>query len=343
MIRTAAARIIVSTLIVVRSGVALAVPPRSGALLNAVKSGSAHANVRIVPLASLHLWPARLAPWSPRETLLALTGPDGIYVFDAGQPRRAARRIVACQDAYVSWSPDGTWLACALLDPRAQWETIVAVPAAGGNQDTLYNGQTVWPFLWASDGYIYCWQSGPDGSQIRQRLSPPARWQSRYFQPFEASPALVLNSRSGPLSYRRFDCSPQPTETNLPALDSLAACGNLLLREHFPTNRQWLMTGPGGETLIVDEDGRVVRSFPRGITWSSVSADGRFLAGYREVDTEADVASAQLFIGDALGTWAAAVDGIDYAIEPRLSRRGFFIAYQGRRGYEIARLEAGSH
>ena len=104
--------------------------------------------------------------------------------------------------------------------------------------------------------------------------------------------------------------------------------------------------GPGqqthaGETFIIDNDGRIVRSLGWEVTWTSVSADGQLLVGFKELDRDEDIASAQMFVGDAASTWQGPVPGVDYALDPRFSRSGLLVAYDGRDSVHVERLELG--
>jgi len=290
-----------------------------------------------------NLYPALLDPWSPTEPLLALRGPDGVYVFNAALAA-ASPHLVVGSASYVAWSPDGHWLVCWVEESVDQC-TVVAVPEDGSERDTLYRGPSVWPMVWASDGNIYLWER-PPGSRIRHRIAPPKQWREKHGSSTDYRPTMILKTGQH-LSMRRFEVAPVPVERNLPALDSLAGEGHVLLQEEIPGGGNWLIEGPGtathGEqTYIVDDRGRVVRSLGWQIRWTSVSADRRFLVGFQEVDRGDDVASAQLFVRDMAGAWQVPVPSVDYALNPRWSRRGSFVVYRSRDATHVARLEIGA-
>ncbi|HET9888127.1 MAG TPA: hypothetical protein VFR10_11490, partial [bacterium] len=100
-------------------------------------------------------------PWSPTEPRLVFNGKDGLYSFDAEEPG-SARKISEKKATRIEWSPDGQWL---LFIPMTTMigakKSLDAISIEGGRVvQTLENiPQDMGHFVWATDGYIYYWNS----------------------------------------------------------------------------------------------------------------------------------------------------------------------------------------
>jgi hypothetical protein len=239
-------------------------------------------SIRITSVTSFAgCWPAQLRPWSPRGTLFALDGREGISVLDAAHPATPPRQLVGGR-CYVVWAPDGRWLAALVRSPapRIERELIVVTPATGSERDTLFDGRSAWPCIWACDGNIYYWDDEHPDNQ--HALQPPKAWRSQNPGPFFSRAELVLRTSPGispPRLWRFKPCSDSGvTLAPIPALDSLAGSGNVLAYDEFTDGKRFLIHGPaaywnsGG--LVVDEHGSILDSLGRGVYWTAVSGDG---------------------------------------------------------------------
>ena len=258
-------------------------------------------------------------------------------MLDASRPQNGPR-LVLKGHTYVYWSPDGRWLA-GLERPDFVTQIMIGVSVTGSQRDTVYDGPKLWPFLWASDGNIYAWELD---SRERRRFTPPAAWRSGW-KSQRARPELVF----GRGSLRRFVGGPEAQETNLPSIDSLAAPGTISLYDHSPDGTRYLIHGPGtrthaGESFLIDDQGRILRSLGWRIRWTSLSRDGRLVVGDQEVDNGHTIASSKLFVGDARARWQMLLRSRGIPMNPWLSREGNFIVWEEEGGVQAGRLEVES-
>jgi len=259
--------------------------------------------MRVATLRDYRLLPRGV--WSPRGTLLPIKNSSGLSIFDAGHPDVAPRLILPGPVASAWWSPDGSWLVGEVIERRAPEEVlcwVIAASADGGMRDTLRFGRDLGPCYWGDDGAIYVWTSSPSAARIK--LAPPRGWRPRS-RPAHPRPVPILS-------------------TLVPAL---LAPYDLCL-DVLPDGRHFIARS-GMSNFVVDDQGEVTDSLGSTISWNSVSADGRFLIGYHEVDAEAgeNIASARLFVGDVHGKWILPIRGARSSVEMRMSRQGSLLAF----------------
>ena len=65
-----------------------------------------------------------------------------------------------------------------------------------------------------------------------------------------------------------------------------------------------------------------------GFSPTSVSSDGRFLAGFRTVEDGHEVRSCAVYLSDVEGNWVVRIEGAPEAIRPHLSREGWWLAME---------------
>lgn len=270
---------------------------------------------------------ARLQPWSPRGTWLVLNCGRRMVAIDARDPDRPPREL-AFDASYVYWSPDGRWAACLVRSPGHPLapRKLVAMPVAEGRRDTLYEGDGSF-FHWADDGNIYDVES-TGRAWIRHVLSPPPAWRAEHPALLPARPTLVRRFIDWRLGLVRFTATPTPKEERVPALDSLAGAGHLLLLEPFADGERFLVAGLEGRRYVVDVRGRILASLGSEVQWRSASAAGRFVVGMRTEEDGENVRRSRLYVGDTGGRWRVEIAGTDGAIDPRMSRESDLIVFR---------------
>jgi hypothetical protein len=204
-------------------------------------------------------------------------------VLNAAHPVNPTRPGIRA--SYVSWSPDGRWLACLIRpSPRVERELIVvASPTPGGERDTLYDGPRAWPYVWGCDGRIYYWDE--QAARVRH-----TRWRAKMSDPPRSQAQLVsMTGRMGLPRLMLFDtCSgSEVTLTSVPRLDSLAGpTGYCLAQDEFTDGKRFLIHGPstyshGGGGLVVDGRGTVLDTLGWQVYWTAVSGDGNLSSDNR--------------------------------------------------------------
>ena len=282
-------------------------------ILAAVQPAPQPVAVRYEPIAELKNYsPTSFEPWSPKG-LLALTGRDGLSVFDPRQPTQSPRRIaLAGYDA--RWSPEGDWIL--FQSGRGATSRLIAVQVADAWADTIYTGEDLWPYVWASDGRIYGWLR--TRSHPRVSIGPPRRWLEEHKSEKRVPHAILLPMGIG------FMPGAAPSDWILPIYDPRTA--SVLLRNTFPGDSLYLAMVTGKGASVIDTRGNLVRTIPMDSVsdWWSVSADGQLLLGDREILTPdgENLADAVLFVGDATGSWATRIEGAPSGITPFWSRQG---------------------
>src|SRR5262249_42967008 len=132
-------------------------------------------------------------PWSPAGTSLALESGNGtMIIYDPMRP--GSQHRIRTEGARVRWSPDGTWIAALIhTDARLQVpDSLVAIDARTGARELIWVGPEAWPFVWASDGFLYLLAHRRDLVQV----APPKAWRDQR----RASPRyafLILGNRCG--------------------------------------------------------------------------------------------------------------------------------------------------
>lgn len=289
--------------------------------------------------------PAGGSPWSPSGSLLAVDSAGTLALLDISKPREPLMRLFAKPPATnlaVSWSPDGRWIACRtktyssspIREGTLITDSLWAIPVAGGPPILVWAGEEDGLFFWGSDGVLYSWQArrpsrfvlpgGPtttsDALKRQPRLSE--------FSP-EASRTRGVAARIVP--------GDPPGVTPLPALGRALICGS------FPDERRFLVTrseGRGPRTVVVDEEGTTLASLDvtaredssgtklEYFSAGSVTSDGRYVAGFYEIDRDENVAKAAVFLIDVAATSPIPVAGAPYAIHVECSRTDHWLALE---------------
>jgi hypothetical protein len=286
-------------------------------------------------------------PWAPDRSALLLVRRDGLYVFEATKPTDPPRRILQAQILGVCWSPDGTWVGCRVRVPtvvRASDVHMKFVSAAGGPADTRTPRARIGPFLWAEDGGLYFWDARHG---TRARMEPPSSWKQRQPRLPETRPAHLLVVPEAGHGHREhailFTASFADRAATEEIVSSLAAPGvkQLKVAAAFPAatpdSARFLvhMTvgNSGARTYVVNARGErltrlgEVEDLPA-FVGTSVSADGKFVAGYRPRQGQGSFATSQLWLADADGHWSTKVEDAERAVAVRLAHTGVFVAFE---------------
>ena len=281
----------------------------------------------------------KYAPWSPTKPLIAYITKSGLSVFDAANPSVPPVEVYQGRVDEYTWSPDGDWLVFKTVSigwPSKPLVALIAVPATGGAPCTLIDGAVVHDFVWATNGNIYYWQLG---SETWTPIAPPASWPKGQYT---GRPVLLFASTP---ATRQTKSSRQPYYfyTGLPVQAGLSGYGTFVRSvDGFPDGRLLIRvfapdeSGAGGN-LIVDAQGTLLgRVDPSGgaaeFDGASVSSDGSFVAGHEETGDGHFTLSAKLFVVDTNNAWRLQVEGVEWGLDPRLSRVGSFLAYMGKSG-----------
>lgn len=277
-------------------------------------------------------------PWSPNGRFLALQRAGELYVYDMSRPGEAPRRVLAQNVPYLAWSPDGGWLLCRVQSGEEQQKdlfSLIAVPVDSGGPVTVVAHADVGPFLWGSDGKIYFWHLHADA---RRELDGPPAWHAQNSSPRPSKTFLFWlpqqrSAASGLL--RRF--TPEIREEASPS--GLNRRGIELVSPEgiFPDGQRCLVNirerGRAPYTAIANLDGTVVRELgshvgPNAFIGTSVSPDGRYVIGFREIDSGDDIAGAPLFLADAAGARVLPIEGGFNGLWPRFSPTGLLVAFE---------------
>jgi hypothetical protein len=282
-----------------------------------------------------HLPPNSVEAWSPVSDLLVLCGPEGLYAFDAEHPSEEPTLLLDRHVTYWSWSPDSRWLACLVADgddARQGLGTLLGVPIQGGPSIVLLARAQIAHFTWASAQGIFYW----DGfSPVAKTVPIPLECQPHVPWPPIARTELFS-------TWDAFNrCWEGHRFVGLTAQDepffqdsTLLAPSHVAARSSFPDGQHDLVkvyaNGSPSMAAVVDSAGNVVRSFSSDGTFepTSVSADGRFIIGYKPVFDGETLTSSGLSLGDTAGLWTLPITGASMALTPRLSHSGYFVTYQ---------------
>jgi hypothetical protein len=268
--------------------------------------------------------------WSPRGARLALVGPaERVYVVDAEHASRAPRRVCAPDGPvrWLSWSPDGRWLAIATGPDSDQ--TVFAVADSGGRPDTLMRHAALRAAGWASDGHVYAWIGAH-----RHVLDPPSRWTGVV----ASTPAPVVEVTDG-LDLRLRRWSPAPGEevllngvtvqvridpahpVTVRAVDMLPDGSRSLIGVARDSTARWLLVGPEGRTLLD------LRDAGYAFQPTTLSADGRWIGGFTGRWRDGHWEDARLLIAGVSERWTATIAGATSGLGPQFSRTGGYIAF----------------
>jgi hypothetical protein len=286
-------------------------------------------------------------PWAPDRSALLLVRRDGLFVFEATRPTEQPQRILEAQILSVCWSPDGSWVGCRVRVPtvvRSGDVRLQFVSAAGGPVETRTPRARVGPFLWAEDGAIYFWDAKRG---TRSRIEPPRSWSQRQPRLPEARPPyLVLlpdrqqGGRERAVLFTPAASGRPAVEVSVPGLVPPAA-RNLKVADVFPAaapdGARFLVhlqpANEGLRTFTLDSRGdRLARlgqvdSLPA-FVGTSVSADGRYVAGYRPRQGAGTFAASAMWLADASGRWSVPVEDATHAVAVRVSHFGAFVAFE---------------
>src|SRR5262249_10625737 len=146
---------------------------------------------------------------------------------------------------------------------------LITVRASDSARDTIFSGDNVWAYVWASDGRIYGW-TGSVAHRRRIAVDPPPRWRAEHPEPREAHPVIVK-------LFHPFGFMPgaNASEWSLPVDAAHVYLGNAL-----PGDSLYLVTGEvAGQrrraSSFIDLHGRFVRETGDSLAiWTSVSSDG---------------------------------------------------------------------
>ena len=279
------------------------------------------------------------SPWSPAAPWIAYSDDAGIAVLDVTHTPADPRRVHVGIDTDCTWSPDGAWLLVRTPSrtPGAQGAALIAVPLSGGAETTVADDILISDFAWAADGKIYYWDYDTPKPHA---VTPPAAWQRGVHAPLSMRPQLVFVFGGGAPAAHLFDVRDGVASTR--ALTALAGLPRSILQaDGFPDGRllvrQSAAMDEHGVNRIFDRAGAqiaVVRaSVPGGdFAATSVSVDGRFVAGERVEDAGDGILAATLHFVAVDGAWSTRVDGVEWGTQPRLSRVGAWLAFTDAEG-----------
>lgn len=309
-----------------------------------------------VPLVSLPGSMAYGEPWSPDGARLAYAdaASDSIAVFDVLTPETSPRPVVALGGfvSEIRWSPDGGWL---LLVRNDGWPTFVRhliaarVPRSGVPGvvvEVAPPNTEISHAAWGSDGNIYWWDIG---TGKRTPRPPPAEWRSENPAPFAERPQLLprRNPHTGTLAPFVFETVSVVVETPIDVLAD-TTMGHVLGVDVVPEGREFLLdilAAPCTFTARVDRSGAILTRYftpcgngPAGGPYTyergmSVSADRRFVLGYREVEDGNHILSSQLILTDLQASWVVELEGTAMGLwDAGFAATGLFMAYGDLRG-----------
>jgi hypothetical protein len=280
------------------------------------------------------------SPWSPTAPLFAYCDDHGVVVIDVAQAPPKPVRVASGVDSDCTWSPDGRWLLARTPPHKAdaQGASLVVVSTAGGAETVVADEVLASDFTWAADGTIYYWDyQSPQAHAIK----PPPAWARDHPGPFAGRPILVFVFGGGAPAATYFD-----VRSGVVASRPIAALANLprsiLRADGFPDGRLLVrvagdLEGGAGKNQVFDASGKVAAQVPSKLAAgafaaTSVSADGKIIAGEQVADAADGVLSAKLHLMAADGAWNASVDGVEWGANPRLSRVGSWIAFTDAEG-----------
>lgn len=277
------------------------------------------------------------SPWSPRGDQLAVVRGDPtastLAIFDPSRPRSAPREVFSMpgpQQFPVSWSPDGEWIAC-LSRLRTQ-DFLWAIRVADGSRHLAGVGD-VWPFLWGSRHTVLGFRHTDGEEIVRFDLSsltgdePPDSLDRRSRLAFMRRPGAdfgAVRLRLGPVH----------------EITPLTALGRVLVLGTFPDRTRFLVKQLGGRGLIVDANGTVLSDVGERVYPQSTTANGRFVAGFHEVDDGYDILSAEVLLHDLVTRREIPVRDAPQSTGVECAPVGTWLALQTlREGLVVGRLE----
>jgi len=303
-----------------------------------------------VPLATLPGYMVYADPWSPDGARLAYAdaATDSIAVFDALMPQAPPRQVAARPFVNeVRWSPYGGWLLLIRTDgPPTFVKHLIAtrIPRSGMPALVLEvapPNEAISHAVWGSDGNVYWWDIA---TGKRTTAPPPAEWQSENPSPFVERPYLLprIDPRTRMLAPFVFETLPTVVETPI-AVPRDSTLEHVLGLDVVPGGLQFLLKflgAPCGFTARVDRSGAMLTRYwapcptaaPDGsITYESggsVSADQRYVIGYRDVHVGDRIMTSQLILTDLQASWVVEVEGTSMGFwDATFAATGLFVAF----------------
>ena len=305
-----------------------------------------------VPLISLPGYLPYGEQWSPSDARMvyADAATESIAVFDASAPASPPLQVAPgafSDNLAVRWSPDGGWLLILRSDgwPTFKRHLIAArIPGPGVPRFTVEvapASSDMTHAVWGADGNIYWWDIV---TSKRTVLPPPTEWRSENPSPFRERSQLLprRDPHTGHLAPFLFETVSAVVETpiDVPADSTL---GHVIGLDVVPGGQQFLLAvseSPCTFTALVDRDGAIRTRYwtpcpsgPPGGPFTfegggSVSADRRFVIGYREVEDGHNILSSHLILTDFQATWIVDVEGTAMGLwDAGFAATGLFLAF----------------
>ena len=271
-------------------------------------------------------------PWSPAGDELLLVGPDGLHVARATDGYRNPQLILSGMLTGQAWSPDGKWVACSVKPhpestQKSRSELLVVSPSSGKTIRAL-QGVSFHDYAWAPSGGLWVdHDSGRDGRIDLLRLGvavTPSSVRRPLIPDFTRGNGLRV-ARITDFGKVRFDITPSPSN----------AGDHVVFKDAFADGRYLVdVSWPYWRTVIVDSLGviqdEVIQGVQEGVFHGrSVSADGRFVAGFVEVDRGDTIESTTLLIRDLLLKQTLTITGAPPGLAPAFSRVSDTFTFQG--------------
>jgi len=110
----------------------------------------------------------------------------------------------------------------------------------------------------------------------------------------------------------------------------------LRFRGAFPDGKRFLVQALGqraatpGGTLVIDSSGSILSRFDGefdGFNGTTITADGLYIVGSKEVNDGHQIISSQLLVADYLGSWTIPVTNVSMGMWPSASRIGNYVVF----------------
>lgn len=286
--------------------------------------------------------------WSPQGARLAYRDveTDSIAVFDASMPHVPPRQVApAAYVRQVRWSPDGGWLLLIQAGFPAFASRLIAarVPrpdVSGLVVEVAPPKPEIDHGVWGSDGNIYWWDLD---TGERTTVLPPSEWRYENPGPFRERTHLMPHRDRRTRALRVFVFETVPAVVEIPIdVPVEPPSGHVLGLGVVPGGRQVLLTllgAPCPMTARANRSGAILSRYwdpcpsgpPSGpYTFEgggSVSANRRYLIGYREVEDGHSILSSHLILTDLQATWVVDVEGTSMGLQAEFAATGLFLAY----------------
>jgi hypothetical protein len=261
--------------------------------------------------------------------MLALYGPDGLYVWNMMLPSTTPLKVLSRHTPYFTWSPNGDAILCRVPDTTdisSPLSSLLAVPTNGANPCVVLSRADIETFAWPENDSLYYWDltgghrwSIPLPAELTQLLARGSRANGPTHVVHTAQ-APDLNQPRGPQIQGQLSGARLSRRTVDISLGSVADGTHLVFRA---------AAGEHPTTILVDDQGTLVRTLSNGMYFSATSPtpDGRFVVGQREVDAHNSITSSRLMlIHVATGTTIAIKTSTD-AGSATISPHKYIVAY----------------